>query len=164
MLVAVIGLTTFALALALIEQFVLELIEANVKKGSQVYENGHVSAPALEGCTVNRLDVPVAARTPTSRLPSPAVAVVAVGCRRPLQYLVLGWCRSQRDWEMVIRIASSITQAYKNGERLVTGAYDCVLSDLVPAPTGPCRQRDKRLPLGGRGRVGGLPRRLGHPP
>ncbi len=43
MVVAAMGLTAFALVLALMEQVVLETMDANVEKGSVVYENGHVS-------------------------------------------------------------------------------------------------------------------------
>jgi hypothetical protein len=42
-LVALAGLAGFALALALVEQVVLETNLANVKRGSKVYEMGHVS-------------------------------------------------------------------------------------------------------------------------
>ena len=38
------GLASFALVLALIEQVVLEVLESNVRRGSRVYEAGHVSA------------------------------------------------------------------------------------------------------------------------
>jgi hypothetical protein len=41
--VAVIGLAAFAMVLALVEQVVLDALEANVKRGSKVYESGHVS-------------------------------------------------------------------------------------------------------------------------
>jgi hypothetical protein len=41
---AMVGLCAFALVLALVEQVVLEGMEANVKRGSRVYETGHVSA------------------------------------------------------------------------------------------------------------------------
>ena len=40
---AVMGLCAFALVLALVEQVVLEGMEANVKRGSIVYETDHVS-------------------------------------------------------------------------------------------------------------------------
>lgn len=39
---AIMGLCVFALVLALVEQVVLEAMEANVKRGSRVYETGHV--------------------------------------------------------------------------------------------------------------------------
>jgi len=42
-MVALAGLAGFALALALVEQVVLETNLANVKRGSKVYEMGHVS-------------------------------------------------------------------------------------------------------------------------
>jgi hypothetical protein len=38
---AIFGLASFALVLALIEQVVLEVLEANVKRGSPCYESGH---------------------------------------------------------------------------------------------------------------------------
>ena len=38
---AVLGVASFALVLALIEQATLELLESNVKRGSKVYESGH---------------------------------------------------------------------------------------------------------------------------
>jgi len=41
-LVATTGLASFALVLALVEQVVLEVIEDNVKRGSKVYQRGHV--------------------------------------------------------------------------------------------------------------------------
>lgn len=41
--VALVGLAGFALALALVEQIVLETNLANVSTGSRVYESGHVS-------------------------------------------------------------------------------------------------------------------------
>lgn len=40
--VSVLGLTSFALVLALMEQVVLEVLERNVRQGSAVYEAGHV--------------------------------------------------------------------------------------------------------------------------
>ena len=40
--VAVIGLAAFALVLALIEQLVLSVLDENVRRGSRVYERGHV--------------------------------------------------------------------------------------------------------------------------
>lgn len=43
LLVALVGLAGFALALALVEQIVLETNLANVSRGSRVYEAGHVS-------------------------------------------------------------------------------------------------------------------------
>ena len=43
-LVATTGLASFALVLALVEQVVLEVIEDNVKRGSKVYQRGHVRA------------------------------------------------------------------------------------------------------------------------
>jgi hypothetical protein len=45
LLVALVGLAGFALALALVEQIVLETNLANVSRGSRVYESGHVSHP-----------------------------------------------------------------------------------------------------------------------
>ena len=42
-MVAAIGLAAFALVLALVEQVVLEVLKNNVQRGSQVYEEGHVS-------------------------------------------------------------------------------------------------------------------------
>lgn len=39
---AIFGLAAFAICLALVEQLVLDTLEANVKRGSQVYESGHV--------------------------------------------------------------------------------------------------------------------------
>ncbi len=46
--VASVGLASFALVLALVEQIVLEVIESNVKRGSSVYEAGHVGRLALD--------------------------------------------------------------------------------------------------------------------
>jgi hypothetical protein len=46
--VALAGLAGFALALALVEQVVLETNMANVKRGSPVYESGHVSPQPVE--------------------------------------------------------------------------------------------------------------------
>ncbi|KAK9818136.1 hypothetical protein WJX72_007697 [[Myrmecia] bisecta] len=40
--VATCGLAAFALVLALVEQLVLEVLEDNVKRGSKVYEKGHI--------------------------------------------------------------------------------------------------------------------------
>ena len=42
LVVAVIGLAAFALVLALIEQLVLSVLDDNVRRGSRVYERGHV--------------------------------------------------------------------------------------------------------------------------
>jgi hypothetical protein len=42
-MVALVGLAGFALALALVEQIVLETNLANVSRGSRVYESNHVS-------------------------------------------------------------------------------------------------------------------------
>jgi hypothetical protein len=41
-LVATTGLAIFALVLALVEQVVLEVLDRNVRKGSVVYESGHL--------------------------------------------------------------------------------------------------------------------------
>eukprot|EP00891_Asterochloris_glomerata_P004631 jgi/Astpho2/4631/Aster-x0209 len=41
-LVATIGLVAFALVLALVEQLVLQVLEDNVKRGSRVFETGHI--------------------------------------------------------------------------------------------------------------------------
>ncbi len=46
-LTVIMGLASFALVLALIEQVVLEVLESNVKRGSDVYEEGHVSTAGL---------------------------------------------------------------------------------------------------------------------
>ena len=43
LMVAAVGLAAFALVLALVEQVVLEVLKNNVQRGSQVYEEGHVS-------------------------------------------------------------------------------------------------------------------------
>lgn len=43
LMVALVGLAGFALALALVEQIVLETNLANVSRGSRVYESNHVS-------------------------------------------------------------------------------------------------------------------------
>lgn len=42
---ALVGLAGFALALALVEQIVLETNLANVSRGSRVHESNHVSQP-----------------------------------------------------------------------------------------------------------------------
>lgn len=47
-LVATIGLVAFALVLALVEQLVLQVLEDNVKRGSRVFETGHVSHQAVQ--------------------------------------------------------------------------------------------------------------------
>ncbi|WIA29180.1 hypothetical protein OEZ86_011691 [Tetradesmus obliquus] len=65
---AMVGLCAFALVLALVEQVVLEGMEANVKRGSSVYESGH--------------------------------------------HLILGWCVSQRDLEVVRKMLQQICVAY----------------------------------------------------
>ncbi len=41
-MVAAMGLALFALVLALIEQVVLEVLDSNVRRGSVVYETGHL--------------------------------------------------------------------------------------------------------------------------
>jgi hypothetical protein len=43
-----VGLAGFALALALVEQIVLETNLANVSRGSRVYESGHVSGAQVK--------------------------------------------------------------------------------------------------------------------
>jgi hypothetical protein len=53
--VALVGLAGFALALALVEQIVLETNLANVSRGSRVYEWGHVSGGNV-GDTQGRSD------------------------------------------------------------------------------------------------------------
>lgn len=42
---ALVGLATFALVLALLQQVVLEVIDSNVARGSRVYESNHVPPP-----------------------------------------------------------------------------------------------------------------------
>lgn len=44
---ALVGLATFALVLALLQQVVLEVIDSNVAQGSRVYESNHVPHPPL---------------------------------------------------------------------------------------------------------------------
>ena len=43
LLAAALGLVSFALVLALVEQIVLEVVESNVRTGSPIYEKDHVS-------------------------------------------------------------------------------------------------------------------------
>ena len=43
LLAAALGLVSFALVLALVEQIVLEVVENNVRTGSPIYEKDHVS-------------------------------------------------------------------------------------------------------------------------
>ncbi len=47
LLIAALGIASFAISLALVEQVVLENLESNVRRGSKVYEKGHVR---LVGC------------------------------------------------------------------------------------------------------------------
>lgn len=42
LLIAALGIASFAISLALVEQVVLENLDANVRRGSKVYENEHV--------------------------------------------------------------------------------------------------------------------------
>lgn len=42
LLIAALGIASFAISLALVEQVVLENLDANVRRGSKVYETGHV--------------------------------------------------------------------------------------------------------------------------
>ncbi len=49
LLAAALGLVSFALVLALVEQIVLEVVETNVRTGSPIFEKDHVS-PCTE-CT-----------------------------------------------------------------------------------------------------------------
>jgi hypothetical protein len=51
---AMVGLCAFALVLALVEQVVLEGMEANVKRGSRVYEAAHVSGTMRSASSSNR--------------------------------------------------------------------------------------------------------------
>ena len=43
LVVAAVGLAAFALVLALVEQVVLQILDDNVRRGSRVFEMGHVS-------------------------------------------------------------------------------------------------------------------------
>lgn len=47
LVVAAIGLAAFALVLALVEQVVLQILDDNVRRGSRVFESGHVSGLLL---------------------------------------------------------------------------------------------------------------------
>ena len=47
LVVAAVGLASFALVLALVEQVVLQVLEANVKQGGGVYESGHILVLSL---------------------------------------------------------------------------------------------------------------------
>ena len=49
LLAAALGLVSFALVLALVEQIVLEVVETNVRTGSPIYEKDHVSSCAHIG-------------------------------------------------------------------------------------------------------------------
>ena len=73
-LVATIGLVAFALVLALVEQLVLQVLEDNVKRGSRVFETGHVSHEAVQNLRVvwplelllrEQLQLPVLGTNPT---------------------------------------------------------------------------------------------------
>lgn len=68
-MVATCGLASFAMVLALVEQVVLEMLDANVKRGSVVYEKDHL--------------------------------------------LILSWCKSQRDVEMVRKVLEQYCLAHK---------------------------------------------------
>lgn len=52
LIVGLLGVASFALVLALIEQVVLDGFEANVRKGSAVYESNHVCVCTTHGCCV----------------------------------------------------------------------------------------------------------------
>lgn len=47
LIVAAIGLASFALVLALVEQVVLQVLDANVRQGGQVFEEGHILVLSL---------------------------------------------------------------------------------------------------------------------
>ena len=53
LVVAAVGLAAFALVLALVEQVVLQVLEDNVRRGSRVFETGHVCIQLCHAC---RLD------------------------------------------------------------------------------------------------------------
>ena len=46
-IVAAVGLGSFALVLALVEQVVLQVLDANVRQGGKVYETGHTLVLSL---------------------------------------------------------------------------------------------------------------------
>ena len=47
LIVAAIGLASFALVLALVEQVVLQVLDANVRQGGTVFEDGHILVLSL---------------------------------------------------------------------------------------------------------------------
>lgn len=84
LLIAALGIASFAISLALVEQVVLENLDANVRRGSQVYEHGHVRGGAgLPTQTHSRL-----------------------------QLVVLMWGTSQRDVEVTQTILQQACVAF----------------------------------------------------
>ena len=131
--VASIGLASFALVLALVEQIVLEVIESNVKRGSIVYEEAHVCfcSWTVDGGTVHGAvcELALSSHLLGARLACPA------GCcadKKPgktcfpahnhglepntdtkygpvvLQILVLAWAFNRKDLEVVWKILSQV--------------------------------------------------------
>ena len=84
---AVLGLASFALVLALIEQVVLEVLEGNVRRGSRVFESGHYlvlawGESARDLGQVNRILLDLCA---ASRNEGGTVIVVLVAHREKLE-------------------------------------------------------------------------------
>lgn len=68
--VGLVGMATFALVLALVEQVVMDTLDANVKMGSKVYEHNHI--------------------------------------------LLLGWCSSAQDVELIMKILQQLSAMHRN--------------------------------------------------
>ena len=117
--------------LALIEQWVLEVLERNVKRGSSVFEAGHtVCTRQAAGCCAGLVVVahssccPVAAVQPSCWMNN--------GTRTPPQ-VVLAWCESSRDIAQLTRVLTQLCAANRAGGG---GAVVVLTQHVRPAASG----------------------------
>ena len=151
-LVATTGLASFALVLALVEQVVLEVIEDNVKRGSKVYQRGHVRFPILPdphsvslnhcSCTIPAQHDGYPSQTSPRRRTETAfrrelsleatIAFPTSLCA--VQYLILAWSENRKDIEVIWKQLSQV-------RALLYGASEHRAHNQITSTAGPMHNR-----------------------
>jgi hypothetical protein len=94
---------------------VLEANNRNVKRGSRVFETGHVSRPAPAAgrvAAMQQAGLPACPTFPSppphSPNPTPPSTHTHPHTHPTAQYLILGWGISQRDIEMMAKVVQQV--------------------------------------------------------
>lgn len=164
--VAAIGLAAFALVLALVEQVVLQVVDENVARGSRVFETGHVSplhaplslldrpralASSCRQFSSSCSDAAILVATSwwhTRVLTLAAEVIAHVHCLNDgvmgAQILVLGFCDSQRDLEVVQKILSQVPcnlPLLRSVHAISRGPYMLKQAQMLTVCTGATRPK-----------------------